>query len=144
MNRIMYEWRGVTRICLKKEEGATVDTPIELNLVLHSESGELLHDPDVHKELVGKLIHLIITWLYIHMLWVLWVVSSRATQGLIIKLSVYRIFLKRARYLYDCYGHLNAKVHYRCWLVGVPRQTKSTTRYCTPIGGDIVSWKSKK
>ena len=46
--------------------------------------------------------------------------------------------------LYKVNGHLRVEAYSDTDWAGLPSNRKSTTRYCTFLGGNLFSWKSKK
>ena len=46
--------------------------------------------------------------------------------------------------LYKANGHLRVEAYIDANWVGLPSDRKSTTRYCTFLGGNLITWRSKK
>ncbi|GAV67640.1 hypothetical protein CFOL_v3_11145, partial [Cephalotus follicularis] len=136
-----------------------VDTPIDPRVKLDNEQGDLLHDPEKYRRLVGKLNYLTITRPYIsfvvsvvsqfmsaprtpHWQAALQIVSylKRApSQGLVFR---YRGYLHISGYsdpdASEVVGYSDAD-----W-AGCPIDRRSTSGYCVFLGGNLVSWESKK
>ncbi|XP_078160139.1 uncharacterized protein LOC144555617 [Carex rostrata] len=124
-----------------------VGTPMETNVKLGTESGELLLDIGQYQRLVGKLIYLTVT-----------------RPDITFAVSVISQFMHAPRT-----SHLSAIERILRYLKGTPGQgiwmrknntndvvgfsdadwagscdRKSTTGFCTFVGGNLVTWKSKK
>jgi len=125
-----------------------VDCPMDPNQKLMAEQGEAFSDPERYRRLVGKLIYLTIT--RPDLSFTVGVVSQFMQNPSIDHWNaVIRIlrYLKKASgqgLLYEDKG--NTQVFGYCdvdW-AGSPMDRRSTTGYCVFLGGNIVSWKSKK
>ena len=46
--------------------------------------------------------------------------------------------------LYKANGHLRVEAYIDANWVGLPLDRKSTTRYCTFLGGNLITWRNKK
>ena len=46
--------------------------------------------------------------------------------------------------LYKVNSHLQVEAHTNADWAGSPSNRKSTTRYCTFLGGNLITWRSKK
>ena len=125
-----------------------VDTPMDPNAKLVSKQGEPLQDPGRYQQLVGKLNYLTIT-----------------RPDISFYVSIVSQFLQS-----PCDGHWNAAIHILCYVKGTlgqgvlyknrgytqtvgysdanwagsPTDRCSTLGYCVFIGGNLISWKSKK
>uniref|UniRef100_A0A2N9J5N3 Integrase catalytic domain-containing protein n=1 Tax=Fagus sylvatica TaxID=28930 RepID=A0A2N9J5N3_FAGSY len=125
-----------------------VTTPMESNLKLMPDEGEFIDDPDTYRRLVGKLIYLTITRPDIS--YAVSVVSQFMTNPRVPHMNaVIRIlkYLKNAPgrgLFYRSSGHLRIEGYTDADWVGSPSDRKSTTGYCTFIGGNLVTWRSKK
>ncbi|RVW66755.1 Retrovirus-related Pol polyprotein from transposon RE2 [Vitis vinifera] len=97
-----------------------VDTPMDPNVKLIPGQGEPLGDPGRYRRLVGKLNYLTITRPDI---------SFPHTRP--------RCVVREQRSYPGCWLH-------RCRLGGSPTDRRSTSGYCVFIGGNLISWKSKK
>ncbi|XP_042946560.1 uncharacterized protein LOC122279793 isoform X3 [Carya illinoinensis] len=125
-----------------------IDTPMDPNRKFLKEEGELFRDPGMYQRLVGKLNYLTITRPDI----------SYAVSVLSQFLQTPRIshwdavvhilrYLKRAPglgILYRPNGHLRVEAFSDADWAGSPSDRRSTTGYCTFVGGNLVTWKSKK
>jgi hypothetical protein len=125
-----------------------VATPMESNLKLMPDEGEFIDDPDTYRRLVGKLIYLTITRPDIS--YAVSVVSQFMTNPRVPHMNaVIRIlkYLKNAPgrgLFYRSSGHLRIEGYTDADWAGSPSDRKSTTGYCTFIGGNLVTWRSKK
>jgi transposase InsO family protein len=125
-----------------------VATPMETNLKLMPDDGELINDPEMYRRLVGKLIYLTITRPDIS--YAVSIVSQFMTHPRAPHMeAVIRIlkYLKNAPgrgLLYKSSGHLRIEGYTDADWAGSPADRRSTTGYCTFIGGNLVTWKSKK
>ncbi|RVW77239.1 Retrovirus-related Pol polyprotein from transposon TNT 1-94 [Vitis vinifera] len=97
-----------------------VDTPMDPNVKLVPGQGEPLGDPGRYRRLVGKLNYLTIT-----------------RPDISFPVSVVSQFLQS-----PCDSHWDAVIH-ADW-AGSPTDRRSTSGYCVFIGGNLISWKSKK
>ncbi|RVW15162.1 Retrovirus-related Pol polyprotein from transposon TNT 1-94 [Vitis vinifera] len=95
-----------------------VDTPMDPNVKLVPGQGEPLGDPGRYRRLVGKLNYLTITRPDI----------SFPCQGV----------------LYENRGHTQVVGYTDADWAGSPTDRRSTSGYCVFIGGNLISWKSKK
>ena len=125
-----------------------IDSPMDPNLKLVADQSEPYSDPERYRRLVGKLIYLTITRPDIS--FPVGVVSQFMQAPRIDHWNaVIRIlrYLKKAPgqgLLYEDKG--NSQIFGYCdadW-AGCPMDRRSTTGYCVFLGGNIVSWKSKK
>jgi transposase InsO family protein len=125
-----------------------VATPIEPNLKLMPDEGDFVDDPDTYRRLVGKLIYLTITRPDIS--YAVSIVSQFMTNPRVPHMNaVIRIlkYLKNAPgrgLFYRSSGHLRIEGYTDADWAGSPSDRKSTTGYCTFIGGNLVTWRSKK
>uniref|UniRef100_A0A2N9EKK0 Integrase catalytic domain-containing protein n=1 Tax=Fagus sylvatica TaxID=28930 RepID=A0A2N9EKK0_FAGSY len=125
-----------------------VATPMEPNLKLMPDKGDFVDDPDTYRRLVGKLIYLTITWPDIS--YAVSIVSQFMTNPRVPHMNaVIRIlkYLKNAPgrgLFYRSSGHLRIEGYTDADWAGSPSDRKSTTGYCTFIGGNLVTWRSKK
>uniref|UniRef100_A0A2N9HL42 Integrase catalytic domain-containing protein n=1 Tax=Fagus sylvatica TaxID=28930 RepID=A0A2N9HL42_FAGSY len=125
-----------------------VATPMELNLKLMPDEGDFVDDPDTYRRLVGKLIYLTITRPDIS--YAVSIVSQFMTNPRVPHMNaVIRIlkYLKNAPgrgLFYRSSGHLRIEGYTDADWAGSPSDRKSTTGYCTFIGGNLVTWRSKK
>uniref|UniRef100_A0A2N9E4Z4 Integrase catalytic domain-containing protein n=1 Tax=Fagus sylvatica TaxID=28930 RepID=A0A2N9E4Z4_FAGSY len=125
-----------------------VATPMEPNLKLMPDKGDFVDDPDTYRRLVGKLIYLTITRPDIS--YAVSIVSQFMTNPRVPHMNaVIRIlkYLKNAPgrgLFYRSSGHLRIEGYTDADWAGSPSDRKSTTGYCTFIGGNLVTWRSKK
>uniref|UniRef100_A0A2N9FGV4 Integrase catalytic domain-containing protein n=1 Tax=Fagus sylvatica TaxID=28930 RepID=A0A2N9FGV4_FAGSY len=125
-----------------------VATPMEPNLKLMPDESDFVDDPDTYRRLVGKLIYLTITRPDIS--YAVSIVSQFMTNPRVPHMNaVIRIlkYLKNAPgrgLFYRSSGHLRIEGYTDADWAGSPSDRKSTTGYCTFIGGNLVTWKSKK
>uniref|UniRef100_A0A2N9I442 Integrase catalytic domain-containing protein n=1 Tax=Fagus sylvatica TaxID=28930 RepID=A0A2N9I442_FAGSY len=125
-----------------------VATPMELNLKLMPDEGDFVDDPDTYRRLVGKLIYLTITRPDIS--YAVSIVSQFMTNPRVPQMNaVIRIlkYLKNAPgrgLFYRSSGHLRIEGYTDADWAGSPSDRKSTTGYCTFIGGNLITWRSKK
>uniref|UniRef100_A0A2N9GF06 Integrase catalytic domain-containing protein n=1 Tax=Fagus sylvatica TaxID=28930 RepID=A0A2N9GF06_FAGSY len=125
-----------------------VATPMEPNLKLMPDEGDFIDDPDTYRRLVGKLIYLTITRPDIS--YAVSIVSQFMTNPRVPHMNaVIRIlkYLKNAPgrgLFYRSSGHLRIEGYTDADWAGSPLDRKSTTGYCTFIGGNLVTWRSKK
>ncbi|XP_043808465.1 uncharacterized mitochondrial protein AtMg00810-like [Manihot esculenta] len=125
-----------------------VDTPMDPNVKLVPEQGEPLKDHARYRRLVGKLNYLTITRPDISF------AVSMVSQFLQTPYSshwdaVIRIlrYIKGAPgqgLLYEDKGHSQIVGYSDADWVGFPSDRRSTSGYCIMIGGNLISWKSKK
>ncbi|RVW97213.1 Retrovirus-related Pol polyprotein from transposon RE1 [Vitis vinifera] len=97
-----------------------VDTPMDPNVKLVPGQGEPLGDPGRYRRLVGKLNYLTITRPDISF--------PYTRQGV----------------LYQNRGHTQVVGYTDADWAGSPTDRRSTSGYCVFIGGNLISWKSKK
>ena len=125
-----------------------VNTPMDPNVKLVPSHGKPLRDPGRYRRLVGKLNYLTITRPDISFLvsvvcqflqspydshWdvavrILYYVKGTSGQGV----------------LYENRGHTQTVGYSDADWVGSPTDRRSTSWYCMFIGGNLISWKSKK
>ena len=111
------------------------------NVKLYEDQGELLSNPKRYRRLVGKLNYLTITRPNIsfavsvprlpHWEAVIWIVrylKAHPGHGL----------------LYKANGHLQVEAYTNADWAGSLSDRKSTTGYYTFLGGNLITWRSKK
>lgn len=124
-----------------------VDSPIEVNHRLQSKIGKEV-DKERYQRLVGKLIYLSHTRPDIS--YAVSVVSRYMHDPRVSHLeAVYRIlrYLKSAPgrgLLFSRNGHLKIESFTDADWAGSPDDRRSTSGYCTFVGGNLVTWRSKK
>ena len=125
-----------------------VETPMDLNVKLYEDQGKLLSNPERYCRLVGKLNYLTITRPDIS-----FVVSVLSQFMKDPHLPHWEAVIRIVRYLkvhpgcgllYKANGHLRVEVYTDANWAGSPSDRKSTTRYCTFLGGNLMTWRSKK
>ncbi|GAV77753.1 hypothetical protein CFOL_v3_21223 [Cephalotus follicularis] len=125
-----------------------VDTPMDPNVKLTIEDGEPLIDPETYLRLVGKLNYLTVTRPDIA--FSVSVVSQFLASP---KITHWNAVIRILRYLkgnpgrglvYRDYGHRRVEGFSDADWAGSPVDRRSTTGYCVFVGGNLVSWKSKK
>lgn len=124
------------------------DSPIEVNHRLHDQKSDLLPNPSSYQRLVGRLIYLTITRPDIAY------AVSVASQFMHAPCThhldaVYRIlrYLKSAPgkgLLYSNHGRLDVAGYCDADWAGSSDDRRSTSGYCTFVGGNLVTWKSQK
>lgn len=125
-----------------------MDTPMDPNVKLVPGQGEPLKDPERYRRLVGRLNYLTLTRPDISF------AVSVVSQFLQAPCNdhwdaVIRIlkYLKRAPaqgLLYEDRGHHQIIGYSDADWAGSPSDRRSTSGYCILIGGNLISWKSKK
>ncbi|RVX02060.1 Retrovirus-related Pol polyprotein from transposon RE1 [Vitis vinifera] len=100
-----------------------IDTPMDPNVKLIPGQGEPLRDPGRYRRLVGKLNYLTIT-----------------RPDISFPVSVVSQFLQS-----PCDSHWDVVIRILRYIKSTPGQDRrSTSGYCVFIGGNLISWKSKK
>jgi len=125
-----------------------VDSPMDPNLKLMADQSEVYPDPERYRRLVGKLIYLTITRPDIS--FVVGVVSQFMQNP---HLDHWNVVMRILRYvkralgqglLYEDKGNTQQSGYCGADWAGCPMDKRSTSGYCVFIGGNIISWKSKK
>jgi hypothetical protein len=120
-----------------------VATPMESNLKLMPDEGDFIDDPDTYRRLVGKLIYLTITRPDIS--YAVSVVSQFMTNPRVPHMNAVIHILKYLKnapgrgLFYRSSGHLRIEGYTDADWAGSPSDRKSTTGYCTFIGGNLVT-----
>ncbi|RVW52982.1 putative mitochondrial protein [Vitis vinifera] len=125
-----------------------IDTPMDPNVKLIPGQGEPLGDPGRYRRLVGKLNYLTITRPDISF------PVSVVNQFLqspcdshwdaVIRILRYIKSTPGQGVLYENRGHTQVVGYTDADWAGSPTDRRSTSRYCVFIGGNLISWKSKK
>jgi hypothetical protein len=125
-----------------------VETPMDPNVKLCVDQGELLHNPDQYRRLVGKLNYLTITRPDISF------AVSLVSQFMsaprhphweaVLRIVKYLKLHPGRGLLYRASGHLRVEAFTDSDWAGGPSDRRSTTGYCVFLGGNLVNWKSKK
>ncbi|RVW76761.1 Retrovirus-related Pol polyprotein from transposon RE2 [Vitis vinifera] len=125
-----------------------VDTPMDPNVKLISGQGEPLGDPGRYRRLVGKLNYLTITRPDIS--FPVSVVSQFLQSpcdshwDVVIRILRYIKSTPGQGVLYENRGHSQVVGYTDADWAGSPTDRRSTSGYCVFIGGNLISWKSKK
>ena len=118
------------------------------NVKLYVDQGELLSSPDQYRCLVDKLNYLTITRPDIS-----FAVSMVSQFMSAPRLPHWEDVLRIVKYLkahpgrglfYQANGHLRVETFTDSDWAGGASDRRSTTGYCTFLGGNLVTWKSKK
>jgi len=118
------------------------------NAKLLPSQGELLSDPEKYRKLVGKLNYLTIT--RHDMSFAISVVSQFLNSSCVNHLNAVTRILKYIKgspgkgLLYGHNDHTGVVCYTDANWAGSPSNRRSTSRYCVSIGGNLISWKSKK
>ncbi|RVW83831.1 Retrovirus-related Pol polyprotein from transposon RE1 [Vitis vinifera] len=125
-----------------------VDTPMDPNVKLAPGQGEPLGDPGRYRRLVGKLNYLTITRPDIS--FPVSVVSQFLQSpcdshwDAVIRILRYIKSTPGQGVLYENRGHTQVVGYTDADWAGSPTDRRSTSGYCVFIGGNLISWKSKK
>ncbi|RVW25594.1 Retrovirus-related Pol polyprotein from transposon TNT 1-94 [Vitis vinifera] len=125
-----------------------VDTPMDPNVKLVPGQGEPLGDPGRYQRLVGKLNYLTITRPDIS--FPVSVVSQFLQSpcdshwDAVIRILRYIKSTPGQGVLYENRGHTQVVGYTDADWAGSPTDRRSTSGYCVFIGGNLISWKSKK
>ncbi|XP_077223377.1 uncharacterized protein LOC143856981 [Tasmannia lanceolata] len=120
-----------------------VAAPMDPNVKLVPEEGELLKDPGRYRRLVGKLIYLTVTRPDIS--YAVGVISQYMTSP---RTSHWNVVVQILKYLkgepgkellFKRHGHTRIEGFSDADWVGSPTDRRSTTGYCTFVGGNLVS-----
>ena len=121
-------------------------TPMMPNQQLFKE-GELCKDPERYRRLVGKLNYLMVTRPDIASVSVVSQFMSSSTVDHWAIVEQILCYLKVASWrgiLYKDHGHARVECFSDVDWAGSREDRRSTSGYCVFIGGNLVSWKSKK
>ncbi|RVW25612.1 Retrovirus-related Pol polyprotein from transposon RE1 [Vitis vinifera] len=125
-----------------------IDTPMDPNVKLVPRTGEPLGDPGRYRRLVGKLNYLTITRPDIS--FPVSVVSQFLQSpcdshwDVVIRILRYIKSTPGQGVLYENRGHTQVVGYTDADWAGSPTDRRSTSGYCVFIGGNLISWKSKK
>ncbi|RVW56409.1 Retrovirus-related Pol polyprotein from transposon RE2 [Vitis vinifera] len=125
-----------------------VDTPMNPNVKLVPGQGEPLRDPGRYRRLVGKLNYFTITRPDIS--FPVSVVSQFLQSpcnnhwDAVIRILRYIKGIPGQGMLYEDRGHTQIVGYTDADWAGSPSDRRSTSGYCVFIGGNLISWKSKK
>ncbi|GAV78979.1 LOW QUALITY PROTEIN: hypothetical protein CFOL_v3_22444, partial [Cephalotus follicularis] len=133
-----------------EESGLTgckpIQTPTDSNVQLFPDQGDLLKNPEKYRKLVGKLNYLTVTT---DISFAIGVVSQFSSHWI----PHWEAALRIVKYLKCAPGkglhfkknsHSEVKGYYDADWAGSPFDRISITGYCTFVGGNLVSWRSKK
>ena len=122
-------------------------SPMVLGVHLTRE-GETFEDPERYRRLVEKLNYLTVTRLDIaHLVSVVSQYMSAPTLDLWVAVEQILCYLKGASgqgILYNNHGHNGIECFTDVDWAGSKEDRRSTLGYCVFVGGNLVSWKSKK
>ncbi|XXG45961.1 hypothetical protein AAC387_Pa02g0911 [Persea americana] len=125
-----------------------VDTPVELNVKLSREEGDLLSNPTAYRQLVGSLIYLTITRPDIS--YMVNLMSQFMTAPRYLHLAVVRRIIQylirtpTRGFFFPSNNHLSLKAYSDADWAGCPDTHRSTTGWCMFLGDSLISWKCKK
>ncbi|RVW38069.1 Retrovirus-related Pol polyprotein from transposon RE2 [Vitis vinifera] len=125
-----------------------VDTPMDPNVKLIPRQGEPLGDPGRYRRLVGKLNYLTIT--HPDISFPVSVVSQFLQSpcdshwDVVIRILRYIKSTPGQGVLYENKGHTQVIGYTDADWAGSPTDRRFTSEYCVFIGGNLISWKSKK
>ncbi|XP_019053531.1 PREDICTED: uncharacterized protein LOC109114786 [Nelumbo nucifera] len=124
------------------------ETPIDLNHKLSSTKGEVLPDRGIYQRLVGRLLYLCLTRLDIS--YAVGVVSQyiheprTSHMQAVNKILAYLKGCPGKGMLYSNHGHLKIEAYTDVDWAGSIDDKRSTSGYYALVGGNLISWKSKK
>ena len=123
-------------------------TPMDTNVKLYEDQGQLLSNTERYRRLVGKLNYLTIT--HPNVSFAVSVLSQYMRDPC---LPQWEAVIRIVRYLklhpgrgllYKANGHLQVEAYTDVDWAGSLSNRKSTIGYCTFLGGNLITWKSKK
>ncbi|KAK2396270.1 putative mitochondrial protein [Trifolium repens] len=127
---------------------APVDTPMEVNVKLRKDEGELLQDPTFYRKLVGSLIYLTITRPDIS--FAVHTVSKFMQNPRHLHLSAvqriirYLLATSKRGLFFPTGATIRLQAYSDADWAGCPDTRKSTTGWCMFLGDAPISWKCKK
>ncbi|GKC76017.1 uncharacterized mitochondrial protein-like protein [Tanacetum coccineum] len=117
-------------------------------LKLRSEDGRLLHNPEKYRRVVGKLNYITITRpdiVFLVSVVSQFLITPRTSHwDAVTQILGYLKGTLGLGILYANHGHHIAEGFTDVDYVGCPNTLRSPTGYCSFVGGNLVSWKSKK
>ncbi|KAL0313654.1 UNVERIFIED_CONTAM: Retrovirus-related Pol polyprotein from transposon RE1 [Sesamum calycinum] len=126
----------------------SVDTPMDSNLDFWNDDGNYLEDKTKYRRLVGKLIYLTVTRPDIS-----FVVGSVSQFMDKPRSAHWEVALRILKYiktspgkglLFKRHRHVKIEAYSDADYAGSKDDRKSTSGYCTYVGGNLVTWRSKK
>jgi len=124
------------------------NTPMEANVDLYFDDSHILDDSERYKRLIGKLIYLTVT--KPNITFVVRVLSKfihqpRETHWLAaMRVLPYIKSCLGKGLVYKKYKHIRISLYSDSKYANDRGDRKSTTGYCTFVGGNLVTWRSKK
>ncbi|KAL0358150.1 UNVERIFIED_CONTAM: Retrovirus-related Pol polyprotein from transposon RE2 [Sesamum calycinum] len=125
-----------------------VDTPMDSNPDFLNDDGNYLEDKTKYRRLVGKLIYLTVTRPDIS--FAVGLVSQFMDKPRSIHWEAALRILKYIKaspgkgLLFKRHGHVKIEAYSDADYAGAKYYRKSTSGYCTYVGGNLVTWRSKK
>eukprot|EP00268_Persea_americana_P059265 TRINITY_DN7252_c0_g2_i3.p1 TRINITY_DN7252_c0_g2~~TRINITY_DN7252_c0_g2_i3.p1 ORF type:complete len:904 (-),score=94.40 TRINITY_DN7252_c0_g2_i3:300-3011(-) len=129
-------------------DSSPVDTPLEVNVKLRQQDGDLLPDPTFYRRLVGSLVYLTITrpdLSYAVNLVSQFMTAPRHHHLAAVKRIIRYIIGTSTRGLFFPVGTpLTLTAYSDADWAGCPDTRRSTTGWCVYLGDALISWKCKK
>nr|KYP71093.1 Copia protein [Cajanus cajan] len=124
------------------------DTPMDPNIKLLPGQGEPLDDPERYRRLVGRLNYLIVTRpdIAFPVSVVSQFINDPRDSHRTVAMRILR-YIKKAPgrgLLYEDKGNSKIVYYSNADWAGSPSDRRSSSCYCVLIGGNLISWKSKK
>ncbi|KAK4391658.1 Retrovirus-related Pol polyprotein from transposon RE2 [Sesamum angolense] len=125
-----------------------VDTPMDSNPDFWNDDGNYLEDKTKYRRLVGKLIYLTVTKPDIS--FAVGLVSQFMDKPRLVHWEAALRILKYIKaspgkgLLFKRHGHVKIEAYSDADYAGAKDDRKSTSGYCTYVGGNLVTWRSKK
>ncbi|KAK4386010.1 Retrovirus-related Pol polyprotein from transposon RE2 [Sesamum angolense] len=125
-----------------------VDTPMDSNPDFSNDDGNYLEDKTKYRRLVGKLIYLTVTRPDIS--FAVGLVSQFMNKPRLVHWEAALRILKYIKaspgkgLLFKRHGHVKIEAYSDADYAGAKDDRKSTSGYCTYVGGNLVTWRSKK
>nr|GEU58021.1 uncharacterized mitochondrial protein AtMg00810-like [Tanacetum cinerariifolium] len=124
------------------------DEPMIPKLKLRSKDGRLLHNPEKYRRVVGKLNYLTITRpdiaFPVNVASQFLTAPRTSHWDVVTQILGYLKGITGLGILYANHGHHIAEGFTYADYAGCPNTSRSTMEYCVFVGGNLVSWKSKK
>ena len=129
-------------------DSAPVDTPIELNVKLSKEEGDLLPDPTAYRQLVGSLIYLTITRpdisFAVNLMSQFMTAPRHLHMAAVRRIIRYLIRTPTRGLFFPSNNPLSLTAYSDADWAGCPDTRRSTTGWCMFLGNSLISWKCKK